>query len=252
MSVLTILLVAALLSTPSATIDGTSSLYRLTAVLIFAPTAVGYAVYFLRGAQTTQLEFRAIGRYSAWLVLGISVLIILNQIGLVGEIDPGAHPLHEKLIELCIALFAWACILAFSFKRAKALDFGGDGVLAAIYCVVISIHNVPEGLALGSVLAAHDSPGVTGSPHIGLLAALTLQNVVDAIIAGAVVLTKRISLLVKTLYLLVLPVVECICAMLALGRPTGLESMSGGALTFAAAGMFVVAVAEIITRHRAD
>jgi zinc transporter ZupT len=245
-SVLFALLVAAWLGTLPSAMEHVATPLRTAIGLIAMPTAIGYALYFLRDAGIVPFELDTLGRHASWLVLAAASLIVLSQLGLIGgEID--LTVVGRGLVKLVLSVFAWASVLAFLFKRTRALrQRGNDLVVASIYFGVICIHNLPEGLTVGLSLSGD---GATQTTDIGLLAALTLQNVVDAIIAGAVFLNRRISVVHKTGFLIALPVIELLSAVVGLSHVPAIGSFSDDALMFAAGGMLAIALTDIALRR---
>jgi len=169
--VLSLLLVIAWIITMVLPAYAYASQLRWAIALIFLPTLVGYGLYFLRDLHVIRIELGTLNRYAAWLVLGAAGLIVLNELGLLEERGVNVQALVDGGWKLLLSLFFWIGLLAFFFRRTRALrQDSGDGILALLYFVVIGVHNFPEGLALGMSLPRAPD----GSAETGLVAALAI------------------------------------------------------------------------------
>lgn len=218
---------------------------RWAIALVLLPTLIGYGLFVLQDLQWLRVELNTLSRYASWLVLGVAGLIVVSELGFLNPQD-GLSNLKKGSLTLLLSLLFWGGVLAFFFLRTqRRMRSGGEAILALLYFVVMAVHNFPEGLALGMSLPQTQDPTLDS----GVLAALAIQNVVDAAIAGAVLLTRQIHWGLKVVYLVGLPIMELASATLVLREWLLLDTLAEGVLIFAAAGMLSIALSDIVMRY---
>ena len=154
---------------------------------------------------------------------------------------------------LCGAGFMWASDKIVCFTRRRVDDDGGEGFdrLNRIILLVLSItlHNIPEGLAVGVAFGALKDGALTGEGLMGavtIAVGIALQNFPEGAAVSVPLrregFSRRRSFLLGQASGMVEPVAGVLGAMLVVY----VEAILPYALSFAAGAMILVAVHELI------
>jgi ZIP family zinc transporter len=135
--------------------------------------------------------------------------------------------------------------LRFLEGGAGRIQDSGERRRAALLLGALTIHNVPEGMAVGVAFAA-------GGPELGVPIALAIgiQNVPEGFAAAAPLLSSGTRLRAAIVAALT-GVVEPPAALAALAAFEAASSMLAGALAFAAGAMLYVVVDELVPESHA-
>lgn len=117
----------------------------------------------------------------------------------------------------------------------------GDAQRARLLLSALTIHNIPEGAAVGVAFAA-------GGAELGvpITVAITVQNVPEGFAAAAPLLGGRLSILAVAGVAAATGIVEPPAALLAYAAVSVAAPILAGALAFAAAAMLYVVVDELV------
>lgn len=152
---------------------------------------------------------------------------------------------------ICGALFIWISDISVTYLRRKTSGSDGKVNLNRIIMLILSItlHNIPEGLAVGVAFGAVKNSGFTTEALMGAVTiaiGIGLQNFPEGAAVSIPLRREGYSRLKSFLYGQASGIVEPISGVMGALLVVYIEKLLPFALSFAAGAMILVAVHELI------
>jgi len=213
-------------------------------LLPFLGTSLGAAcVFFVRTRLTDTLQDALTG-FAAGIMVAASVWSLLlpamEQAAPMGRLAflPAAAGLWMGVLLLLI----WDRILPRLYTGTR------NGKRLAMTVFAVTLHNIPEGMAVGIVLAGRkcDQAGITAAGVMALSLGIALQNFPEGAIVSVPLRAQGISKIVSFTCGVLSGAVEPVAALATLLAAGWITALLPCLLGFAAGAMLCVAVKELI------
>lgn len=207
----------------------------------FLGTLVGSAFVFFTGNKPTVRFMAVLDSFAAGIMCAASFFSLIRPAVTQAEADGNIPKLF-----CCIGFFAGVILFIFLNKFTEKIfsrqDMSGNMLLWAV-----SVHNIPEGMAVGvvyaGILMGKDSVGISGALALSL--GIAMQNIPEGAIISLPLMARGKSRLSSFLYGSVSGAAELIAGVITLFAASFIYSILPFSLCFAAGAMFYVVMREL-------
>ena len=219
----------------------------LGVMLPFLGTALGAAgVFFMRGEMNARARSAVIG-FAAGIMVAASVWsLILPAVARSAELG------RLAFVPAAMGLLCGVVFLLLLDLLASRLCAGGES--RSRLTMAVTLHNLPEGMAVGAVLAGllAGEEGITVASALALSLGIAIQNFPEG--AAVSLPLRREGLSARKSFLLgqASGVVEPVAGLMGALLVSRTEALLPYALSFAAGAMILVAVHELIPESQAN
>ena len=218
----------------------------LGVLLPFFGTTLGAAcVFFMRGEMNKRIQSALMG-FAAGIMVAASVWSLLLP-----ALDRSQEWGRLSFLPAAVGLFCgmiFLLLLDVMIPRLYAASDGVGGRRQSMLVLAVTLHNLPEGMAVGAVLAGllAGESGITVAAAIALSLGIAIQNIPEGAIISMPECSQGISRKSAFVYGMLSGVVEPIGALMTLLAASVIVPALPFFLGFAAGAMLYVVVEELI------
>lgn len=218
------------------------------ALLPFLGTALGaLAVFFLKGAPSRRLNVMLTG-FAAGIMMAASLFSLL--LPALEQSEGTASGWMAPLLGLAAGFLS----MALSAQGLSRLEGARSRSRTGLLCLAVTIHNLPEGMAVGVALGALLSGKdlMSGTAALALSAGIAIQNLPEGAIISMPLAADGLPRRRAFIRGVLSGAVEPLGTLLTLWLLACVEPLLPGILAFAAGAMIDVAVRELIPEACAE
>ena len=221
-----------------------NTLYSIVGILIpFIGTSLGSGfVFFLKDKMNQKLQKIIVG-FAAGVMIAASVWSLIMP-----SIEMAEEQNIIKWIPAAVGLILGVTFLVFINKLAEKIESKKDGKKLNMLLFSVTLHNIPEGMAVGVCFAAF----LANNAGIGLMEAMVLaigiaiQNIPEGAIISMPLKMKGMSKKKAFLYGVLSGIVEPIAGVITIILINIVVPILPYLLSFAAGAMIYVVVEELV------
>lgn len=217
----------------------------------FFGTSLGAVPAFVLGSLSDRVNNLLIGFSAGIMLAASSFSLILPALQLAAS-QCGSRLVGSFWIGLCILLGALFLYLCNRYIPHEHFVSGREGAPTGLqlkriwlFILAITLHNFPEGLAVGSSVGGQ-SLGLS----LPIIAGIGLQDLPEGFVVAASLITVGYSRTTSVFVAIITGIVESIAAFLGLAMTTATQSLLPWSLAFAGGAMVYVVLEEIIPETR--
>lgn len=209
-------------------------------------TTLGTALVFCLKKEMNLTVQKALAGFASGVMLAASVFSLLIP-AMEMEKDAGGI----AWLPAAVGFMAGVLFLLLLNRLILALPMQGNR-REAMLMFAVTLHNIPEGMAVGVVFAGlcSGTAGISGAAALALSAGIAIQNFPEGAIISMPLASKGLSRRRAFGYGFFSGVVEPIAAMLTMWLTAQISAVLPYILSFAAGAMIYVVIAELIPEEQ--